>query len=73
MIDRKTLARFIDNAAARADIVDAEPASPKQCWFLAGLIVKADDEEQAREFVLNTSLVLTRRRASLMIGNYLEG
>ncbi len=58
MIDRKTLARFIDNAAARADIVDAEPASPKQCWFLAGLIVKAD---------------LTRRRASLMIGDYLKG
>jgi hypothetical protein len=72
MMDQKILAKFVDRAADRADMIDREPASPKQCWFLAGLIVKGGDETQASEFVLNTSLVLTKRIASGMIDGYLS-
>lgn len=71
MMDRKLLAGFIDQAAGRSEIVDAEPATRKQCWFLSGLIIGASDHAQEDEFVLNTSFVLTKKRASNLISNYL--
>jgi hypothetical protein len=68
---QKTLAAFLDTAAGRAESVDREPATSKQCWFLAGLMLKAG--ETGAEYVLNTSLILTKRNASSMIDQYLKG
>lgn len=70
MINQKTLAKFLDAAAARADMIDRAPATRKQCWFLAGLIAKADDQAIASE-VMKTSFVLTKKRASFYIDNLL--
>jgi len=69
-MSQKTLAGFLDRAAARADMIDREPATPKQCWFLAGLILKAG--EDGGEYIVNTSLVLTKRHASTLIDTYLR-
>lgn len=70
--DRKLIAKFIDSAAARADMIDREPATSKQCWFIAGLIAQHRDEATYSDFVLNTSLVLTKREASRIIDSYLK-
>lgn len=67
---QKSLARRMDRCAARADIIDQEPATAKQCWFLAGLVLKAG--EDGNEYFTNTSLVLTKRRASMLIDQYLK-
>ncbi|WP_319413957.1 hypothetical protein [uncultured Cohaesibacter sp.] len=65
---QKSLANTLDRCAARADMVDASPATGKQCWYLAGLILKAG--EDGSEYVLNTSFVLTKREASHLIDIY---
>lgn len=70
--DRKLIVKFLDTAASRADIIDREPATGKQCWLLAGLIAQNEDQATYDEIVLNTSLVLTKRRASQMIDVYLS-
>lgn len=70
--DRKMIASFLDMAAARAETIDRNPASRKQCWFLAGLIEKTDDEDTYNEIVSNTSFILTKARASRMIDSYLN-
>jgi hypothetical protein len=67
---QKSLAAHIDRCAARADMIDREPATSKQCWFLAGLILKAG--EDGSEYIVNTSLVLTKGKASQMIDAYLK-
>ena len=72
MTDRKTIVKFLDTAASRADIVDQCPATGKQCWFLAGLIEQNNDEATYSEIVTNTSFVLTKKRASQMIDAYLN-
>lgn len=71
MQNQKIVAQFLDTAASRADIVDREPATSKQCWFLAGLMVKEDDEREYAE-IMKSSFVLTKRMASSMIDDYLN-
>ena len=66
---QKTLASALDRCAARAETIDSDPATGKQCWFLAGLILKAG--EDGNDYVTNTSLVLTKRYASGLIDTYL--
>lgn len=71
---QKDIAQILDRAAARAHSVNASPATPKQCWFLAKLML-----EDANKFGLqsleitptNTSQVLTSKRASCLIDMYL--
>lgn len=70
--NRKTIAQFLDRAAARADMVNRDPASAKQCWFLAGLIAQHKDDAAYGEIVTNTSFVLTKQRASQLIDTYLN-
>lgn len=65
---QKSLAFWLDRAAARADIVDREPATKKQCWFLAGLILKSGEDHS--DWIVNTSAVLTKARASALISLY---
>jgi len=67
---QKSLAGWLDRCAARAESVDQAPATGKQCWFLAGLILKAG--EDGGKFIANTSYVLTKRRASGLIDDYLK-
>lgn len=67
---QKTLAAFLDRCAARAESIDREPATSKQCWFLAGLILKAG--EDGSEIIADTSYVLTKREASALIDQYLK-
>lgn len=69
MNTQKIIAQTLDRCAARAHSVDAEPATSKQCWFLAGLILKAG--EDGTDYSLNTSLVLTKTEASQLIDAYL--
>lgn len=71
-LDRKVIARFLDRAADRAEIVDRAPATGKQCWFLAGLIAQHDDRDTYSEIITNSSFVLTKARASQMIDGYLN-
>jgi hypothetical protein len=67
---RKSLAAHLDRCAARAYSVDRTPATKKQCWFLAGLILDAG--EDGAEYVTDTSIVLTSREASFQIDNLLR-
>lgn len=71
-LNRKVVASFLDDAAARAEMIDADPASQKQCWYLAGLIVDADDIGMYEDIVLNTSFMLTKREASGLIEMYVS-
>lgn len=66
----KQVVSFLDNAAARADIVNRIPATSKQCWYLASLIAKDNDETTYND-VTSPQFVLTKKRASQMIGWYL--
>lgn len=55
----------MDTAACRAESVGLEPATSKQCWFLAGLLLK--DGDDGEEWLLNTSKILTKKQASARI------
>ena len=66
---QKTIASYLDAAATRAETVGANPASQKQCWYLAKLIVDAGGD--GSEY-LQSSEVMTKRKASSLIGFYLE-
>ena len=66
---QKTIASYLDTAATRAETVGANPASPKQCWYLAKLIVDAGGD--GSEY-LQSSEVMTKRKASGLIDFYLE-
>ena len=68
---QKDLAGHLDRAAVRADIIDRHPATSKQCWFLAHLIIKNNDE-YAYSDALKSSFVLTKSIASKMIDAYLN-
>lgn len=68
--EQKLIASFLDRAADRADMIDREPATGKQCWYLAGLMAKAG--EDGGEFITNTSAILTKKRASALIQQYLS-
>lgn len=72
---QKQLAAYIDTAASRADMIDRTPATSKQCWFLAGLIIKANDSNDdgmINEFLTNSDYCLTKKEASRLIDSYLN-
>ncbi len=68
---QKDTARQLDELAARAEVVGSEPATQKQCWFLAGLLIAAG-ETVASWTNTNTSFVLTKKRASRSIDFFLQ-
>lgn len=73
MSPQQRVARELDAAAARADLVDARPATPKQCWFLAGLMVNAGVTPDAEGIgYLNSRAILTSAKASKLIDEYLQ-
>lgn len=68
-LSQKSLAGWLDRAAARADMIDRDPATGKQCWYLAHLILKSG--EDGYDWV-NSNTVLTKREASNLIDTYLN-
>lgn len=75
-LTQKQITQTLDDCAARADMIDRTPATSKQRWFLAGLILKQGEEMAHRDysnFLLNTSRVLTKGEASTLITEYLKG
>lgn len=68
-LSQKSLAGWLDRAAARADMIDRDPATSKQCWFLASLILKAG--EDGYDWT-DGNRVLTKREASTLIDTYLN-
>lgn len=70
-IDRKTIVRALDRAAARADEIGARPASSRQTWYLAGLLEAAGLDAADIGFGYgHTHAVLTSKRASDLISAY---
>jgi len=69
-LTQQAIAAVLDRAADRAEYVDREPATKKQCWFLAGLMLDAGQND-AGEFE-DYNAILTKRRASTEIKYYLE-
>lgn len=73
MTTQKQIAQALDTAAQRAEFVDRTPATGKQCWFLAKLIMEAGkDADDVGCSLTNTQAVLTKRQASMYIEMYLE-
>lgn len=68
--EQKALAKQLDVCAARAYRINKAPATGKQCWFLASLLLKASQDIDV--FYTNTSLVLTKREASHQIDSLLN-
>lgn len=66
---QKTIARLLDDAADRTAVGD-EPATRKQCWYLAALIAQHRDYDAWRQITANAAWGLTKRAASLWIGEY---
>ena len=71
MKNQHQIAQILDRCAERANFIDREPATQKQCWYLAKLMLDAGDE--GSEFVLNTSAILTKQDASKRIEALLGG
>lgn len=65
MTTQKELAKILDRAAMRS----AQPASAKQCWFLAGLM--AADGEDGSDYLLG-GVALSRSMASTLIDGALH-
>ena len=71
--DRKGYARELDRAAERARFVDRIPATGKQCWYLAGLMMEAGESpEDWGMGCIHTTSILTKSQASRMISDYLN-
>ena len=70
MTTQKEIAQDLDRLADRADLVDATPATGKQCWYLAKLILEAGDN--AGDWTCDTNAVLTKKKASEWITFYLD-
>ena len=66
-VTQKSISRLLDRAAGRS----AQPASPKQCWFLAGLIARSETAEIDYQDWLLDSRALSRCMASDLIDGYL--
>lgn len=67
-MSQKEIASTLDRAASRAG---SAAATAKQCWFLAGLMLKAGD--QPRDIgcgASNSNAVLTSKQASFWIDQY---
>jgi hypothetical protein len=82
MKNQHQVAQILDRCAERADFIDLEPATQKQCWYLAKLMLDAGDDggefmldagDDGGEFVLNTSAILTKQDASQRIEALLGG
>ena len=69
-VTQKSICRILDNAASRCHSVDLEPASTRQCWYLAKLMLDAGDD--GNDILLNTSFLLTKREGSKLIEFYLN-
>jgi hypothetical protein len=70
MTDQKSIAQELDRAASRSDF----GASGKQCWFLASLMIKAGDTPADWDIgYTHTNAVLTKKKASFIIDQYLNG
>ena len=69
-MDRKTIVSLLDSAAQRADMVGAEPATSKQCWYLSGLMVN-DNAWRADQY-LESNAMLSKRQASALIDSILK-
>lgn len=65
---QKETAQILDRAASRADMIDRDPATGKQCWYLAHLIMQNDDINN----YIDSNFVLTKKRASQMINDFLS-
>lgn len=65
MTTQKELARILDRAAARS----AQPATSKQCWFLAGLM--AAEGEDGSDYLLG-AFALSKSMASTLIDGALN-
>jgi hypothetical protein len=64
-MNQKTFSSILDTAACRAESVGLEPATSKQCWFLAKLLLA--DGDDGSDWVLDTSRILTKKQASTRI------
>ena len=62
MATQREIAKVLDRAAGRSSV----PASPKQCWFLAGLWAKSGNEIDYQDFLVG-SQALDRHMASDLI------
>lgn len=71
MKNQHQIAQILDRCAERANFIDREPATQKQCWYLAKLMLEAGDE--GGDFSLNTSAILTKQDASKRIEALLGG
>ena len=72
-ITQKSIASALDRAASRACHVNRTGASQRQCWFLAGLLLKAGQTEaDVGCDILNTQAVLTAKSASAYIDDLLK-
>lgn len=73
MTDQKTIARHLDIAADRCELVDRDPATRKQIWYLASLIAKDNGSaEDVNCALTRTQAMLTKRQASVWIDDYLK-
>ncbi len=70
MNTQKSIAQILDRAARRA----RTPATGKQVWFLAGVLLKQDEETIEREledFIIGQA-ALDSKLASFLISNLLK-
>jgi len=66
-ISQKEIASWLDRAAGRAELVDANPATRNQIWFIAGLMIKAGDTPSDWDYGPLSRKCLTSKRASWLI------
>jgi len=71
MKKQQLIAQVLDRCAERANFIDREPATQKQCWYLAKLML--EDGDDGSELLLDTSAILTKRDASRRIKALLGG
>lgn len=69
--NRKLTAQFLDSAAARAEAIGRAPATPRQCWYLAGLLTERGQDDTAL-LGTNSNAVLTKAAASNFIDDLLR-
>lgn len=71
---RKSIVIALDRAAARSDLVNKDPATGKQCWYLAGLLAaQGKDAANLGCEITNQNCILTKRQASMYIEQLLGG
>ena len=69
---QKGIARRLDVLAAQVDYAGGTPASGRQCWFLAKLILENESERHITEMLYLDDIRLTKREASSLIDTYLN-